>query len=134
VKKEFIALDTNIVIDVLNGEINTIQCLKNYQKIYLPITVCGELLFGAKNSAKHEENEEKFRQFLQSCFILNINSLVADTYAEVRKSLKDKGTPLPENDIWIAATCLVNDLPLATHDKHFEKVEGLRLITIEKNL
>ncbi|MDM8568615.1 PIN domain-containing protein [Thiotrichales bacterium HSG1] len=81
-----------------------------------------------EQSAKREVNEKKFRQFIDSCFILNINELVADEYAEVRKSLKEKGRPLPENDIWIAATCLVNDLPLATYDKHFKMIEGLKLV------
>jgi len=132
VKGELIALDTNVVIDVLNGKMEIIQFLRSYKKIYLPITVCGELLFGAKNSAQREANEKKFRQFLQSCCILNINELVADEYATVRKYLKDRGTPLPENDIWIAATCLVNALPLATYDKHFERIEGLQLIRIAK--
>ena len=39
-----------------------------------------------------------------------------------------KGHPLPENDIWIAATCLVNDLSLATLDRHFRAIDGLKLI------
>lgn len=125
-----IVLDTNIVIDVLNDKKIIVELLQDYQKIYLPITVCGELLFGAKNSTKREANERRFRQFIQSCFILNINELVADEYAEVRKILKDKGRPLPENDIWIAAICLVNDLPLLTHDKHFEMVEDLKLVKL----
>ena len=47
--KEKIALDTNIVIDIFNNKKNIITILNNYQTIYLPITVCGELLFGAKN-------------------------------------------------------------------------------------
>ena len=85
------------------------------------------MLFGAKNSAKHTKNEPRFRQFIQACQILNINELVAEDYAEIRKTLKDKGCPLPENDIWIAATCRVNNLPLVTHDKHFEILKNITL-------
>lgn len=44
------------------------------------------------------------------------------------KTLKDKGTPISENDIWIAATCIVYEIPLATNDKHFSNIEGLILI------
>ncbi len=88
VKNELVALDTNIVIDILNNKTVTIELLKDYRKVYLPITVCGELLFGAKNSARHQDNEQRFRQFIKSCFILNINELVAETYAETRKILK----------------------------------------------
>ncbi len=128
VKNSQVALDTNIVIDILNNKTVTIELLKDYREVYLPITVCGELLFGAKNSARCKDNEQRFRQFIKSCFILNINELVADAYAETRKMLKNKGHPLPENDIWIAATCLVNDLSLATLDRHFRAIDGLKLI------
>jgi len=128
VKNKKIALDTNIVIDVLNNKTTIIEALKNYPEIYWPITVCGELLFGAKNSARRKENEPRFRQFIQACLVLNINELVAEKYAEIRKILKDKGHPLPENDLWIAATCLVNNLPLATHDRHFEVIKELKLV------
>lgn len=127
-KTDQIALDTNIVIDVLNNRTAVIELLKKYQEIYLPVTVCGELLFGAKNSAKRQDNELRFREFFRRCIVLNINELVAEIYSETRKQLKDKGRPLPENDIWVAATCLVNDLPLATHDKHFEEIEKLTLV------
>jgi len=130
VKNEPTALDTNIVIDVLNNKKLIVESLQDYRKIYLPITVCGELLFGAKNSARHEANEQRFRQFIQACVVLNINELVAEEYAKIRKVLKDKGRPLPENDIWIAATCLANDLPLVTHDRHFEMIEGLKRVKL----
>ncbi|NTW31459.1 MAG: type II toxin-antitoxin system VapC family toxin [Bacteroidetes bacterium] len=42
--------------------------------------------------------------------------------------MKDKGNPIPENDIWIAATCIVYEISLATNDKHFNNIEGLKLI------
>jgi tRNA(fMet)-specific endonuclease VapC len=103
-----VALDTNIVIDIFNGKQEILALLNRYEAIYLPVTVFGELLFGAKNSAKHRENEQKCLNFIGSCNLLNINELVAEEYASTRKKLKDKGKPIPENDIWIAATCIVN--------------------------
>ncbi len=51
-----IALDTNIAISLLNGDEEIVQNIKSFDSIYLPITVCGELLFGAKNSAKSHAN------------------------------------------------------------------------------
>ena len=69
----------------------------------------------------------KYRGFISNCTILNINSAIAEKYASIRKGLKDKGTPIPENDIWIAATCIVYEIPLATNDKHFSNIEGLKL-------
>jgi len=128
--KDKIALDTNIAVEVLNNNGDIIQKLKKYQQIYLPATVCGELLFGAKNSGKKQENERKFQSFINACKILNINKLIAEEYAEIRKTLKDMGNPIPENDIWIAATCKVNQIPLASRDKHFEKIAFLDLLKI----
>lgn len=67
------------------------------------------------------------------------NSVVLDTniiievfkgnrhIANTLKKLLKKGTPIPENDIWIAATALQHQLPLYTHDKHFKEVEDLQL-------
>ena len=89
------------------------------------------MLFGAKNSAKSQINENKYKTFISYCRLLNINELVAEQYAITRKSLKDQGHPIPENDIWIAATCLVNNLLLATHDTDFNYVEGLLIIKLK---
>lgn len=71
------------------------------------------------------------KRSLSYCRLLNINELVAEQYAITRKSLKDQGHPIPENDIGIAATCLVNNLPLATYDTDFNHVEGLLIIKLE---
>ena len=125
---EKIALDTNIVIDIFNNKKNIITILNSYQTIYLPITVCGELLFGAKNSAKYQENEPKCHAFISNCNLLNINELIAEEYAKTRNELKKKGRPIPENDIWIAATCIVNNVPLLTFDSDFNHVNDLTII------
>lgn len=122
-----IVLDTNIVVDLLNGDKELIMRIRQYEMVFLPITVSGELLFGAKNSQKKEENLLKFRQFINSCEELNINNLVAETYSDIRLELKQKGKPIPENDIWIAAICIVNDLPLLTRDGHLKFIDELKL-------
>ncbi|MGH8474499.1 MAG: type II toxin-antitoxin system VapC family toxin [Methylococcales bacterium] len=131
---EKVALDTNIVIDVLNNQADIVAMLSRYQMIYLPVTVCGELLFGAKNSAKSRDNEIKCRGFMNGCRLLNINELIAEQYANTRKALKDKGKPIPENDIWIAATCIVNDIPLATKDADFKHIDDLILFDLNARL
>jgi len=126
-----IALDTNVVIGILNGESNILTLLSGYSSIYLPVTVYGELLFGAKNSAKHCENEQKYLSFIKHCNILNVDEPIAEQYAITRKSLKSKGRPIPENDIWIAATCIVNHIPLATFDSDFKCVDDLILVELK---
>jgi len=123
-----IALDTNIAVEVLNGNQDTIERLQKFDVLYLPITACGELLFGAKNSKKSKTNEKKLKAFIKSCKTLNSNILIAEEYANIRLELKEKGNPIPENDIWIAAICKVNNIPIATRDKHFKNIDGLKIV------
>lgn len=56
---------------------------------------------------------------------------IAERYGKIKARLAELGSMLPENDIWIAATCLVHELTLASRDAHFEAVEGLRLVRWE---
>lgn len=62
-----IALDTNIAIEVLNSNEFTIEILRQFDLIYLPIIVCGELLYGAKNSGKASYNLRRFESFIADC-------------------------------------------------------------------
>jgi tRNA(fMet)-specific endonuclease VapC len=120
-----IVLDTNTVIDLLKGTPKVVSELEKFDVFYLTTTICGELLFGAKNSGKKAENESKYRKFIEKCLILNIDFEISDEYSNIRLNLKKKGKPIPENDIWIAATCIVNNLALISRDTDFENVEGL---------
>ena len=125
-----LALDTNIAIRILNNDKVVIKKISLIPVLYLPVTVEGELLFGALNSGKSIKNLKAYREFISSCPVLNINSSVASEYAAIRKQLKVDGTPIPENDIWIAATCKIYQLPIATRDKHFDYVKGLQIIKL----
>lgn len=125
-----IALDTNIAIDLLNGKSEIIASITKFDLVCLPVTVCGELLFGAKNSGKSKANELKYKNFINTCLILETNSLVAEKYADIRFALKQKGRPIPENDIWIAAICAVNNIPLFTRDAHLGNVSELQVFQV----
>ena len=59
---------------------------------------------------------------------LAINERTAFHYAEIRFELKQKGTPIPANDLWIAALARQHDLPILSRDQHFDRVAGLRRI------
>lgn len=124
-----IAIDTNIAIALLNNQTNIYSTLKKYDIIYLPITVCGELLFGAKNSKLSIKNTKRYIEFIQTCEVLDTSLIVAQNYASLRTQLKQKGNPIPENDIWIAAICVTNNIPLFTLDKHFTYIDELKIIT-----
>lgn len=123
-----IALDTNVAIGLLNNQQHIYSIIEKYDVIHLPFIVCGELLFGANNSKLSIRNLKRYIQFIQSCSILDSNILVVENYAAIRLQLKQDGKPIPENDIWIAAVCVTNEIPLYALDKHFKLVKNIKLI------
>jgi tRNA(fMet)-specific endonuclease VapC len=120
-----LAVDTNAVIayraDIAGaaGIIDAAEC------IMLPLPVLGELLFGAAASGRPEENRKAVMAFAETCALLEPTTQTAEIYAATRATLKAQGTPIPENDVWIAALCLQWDLQLLTGDNHFRHVKKL---------
>ena len=125
-----VAMDTNAAIAALNGETGVINKLRNATQVFLPLPVIGELLFGALNSRHAQTNLQRIEQLIQASSILEMALETASLYARTRMSLKQKGHPLPENDIWIAASCLEHDIILLTNDAHFAWIEGLTVEAI----
>ncbi len=119
------AFDTNIIADVFRNKGESPQKVLDYTDIYLPLVVTGELLFGAYISANPAKTLQQVQDFINTAKVLFPQSDVAENYAQIRKHLKEKGTPIPENDIWIAATAHAFGLKLVTKDKHFAQIEFL---------
>jgi predicted nucleic acid-binding protein len=71
--------------------------------------------------------EEWLRATLRLLLVLRVSEAAADAYAEIRAELKAAGSPIPTNDLWIAALAREHGWPLATRDRHFAAVRGLRL-------
>lgn len=120
-----ILLDTNIVIELFKGNTYILSRLGNRQLVDIPHVVLGELLLGAYRSSNTPKHIAQIRDFMKRCNILSADVATADVYAQTKADLLKKGKPIPENDIWIAATALQHNLTLVTMDKHFQEVEGL---------
>jgi len=125
-----IAIDTNIAIELLNGNEVILKTLSHFDTIALPVTVCGELLFGAKNSRKAEINLPHYHAFIDSCEVLDVKIPTAWEYASIKLRLKETGRPIPENDIWIAAICQSYDMPFISRDGHFSYIPTLDLFSL----
>ena len=123
-------IDTNIAINILNNTGNTVRSIYSYDMVYLPIPVIGELRYGAYHSTKVSENLVKIDALEMRCTVIEIDSQVADIYGSIRAELAHAGSPVPENDIWIAACCLRLELPLISDDSHFDAVKSLRIIRL----
>jgi tRNA(fMet)-specific endonuclease VapC len=123
-----ISLDTNTVIRLFKNDPRIAEVLAANTTVCLPVPVIAELLFAARNSARQEANLKNYNEFIDSCTVLNITRETANHYSAVRLELKQKGRPIPENDLWIASICLEQNLPLATEDAHFENISRLKII------
>ena len=126
-----IALDTNAVIAYREGISEVCKLVDEADVIILPVPVIGELLYGALNSTKSKNNEKFVHKFVEYSMVMQIDESVAARYARVRFDLKQRGNPIPENDIWIAAACLDLEVPLLSRDDHFKLVPGLKVISWE---
>jgi tRNA(fMet)-specific endonuclease VapC len=120
-------LDTNIVIALLEGDDAVLSNLDQPPEVFIPAIVVGELFFGAPKSGRPSENSAKVERFVAHRSILSCDLHVAREYGLLRQSLLKKGRPLPENDIWIAATAKCHELVLVTRDRHFHEVDDLRM-------
>lgn len=123
-----IAVDTNAVIAYRAGVSEVCRRIKAAELVLVPAPVVGELLYGALNSRRIQENQEAVHRFLAHSVFIPTDENIAARYASVRYKLRKIGRPIPENDIWIAAACLEFDVPLLTRDAHLENVEGLQVI------
>lgn len=120
-------LDTNIVIALFQGEKIIFEKIDQSSELFLPSTVLGELYYGAFNSHKQEKNIERIDTFKSAVSVLYSDESTALFYGKIKKGLKDKGRPIPENDIWIAGIAQQYELTLVTRDRHFEYIEDLTI-------
>lgn len=95
--------------------------------LFVPVIALGELRFGALNSVRIEENLQSIEGFAAEANVLPCDEDTARFYGGIKDGLRRKGRPIPENDVWIAATVLRYDLPLVTRDSHFEHVAELQV-------
>ena len=122
-----IIADTNIYIDIMKGRKAIAQKLQSFSEAFLTPIVLAELYFGAYRSANPQKHLSKISIAIRDSKLLAINGATSELFVKIKLALFAKGKPIPENDIWIAASALQHDLPLFTSDKHFDEIEGLRL-------
>ena len=121
-------LDTNIIIAFFSNELTVIkQFEQELFNLLIPAISIGELYFGAYNSIKKEENLIIIEKFTFALTILEVDSLTAKIYGLIKSVLKQNGTPIPENDIWIEALASQHRLTLVTRDNHFRLIPNLTI-------
>ena len=105
-------LDTNIIIALLDGEESVLSNIDLAPEVFIPAVALGELFFGAAKSGRPAENTARVERFATGRAIVSADLEVAREYGRLKHSLKQKGRPLPENDVWIAAAAKCHGLVL----------------------
>lgn len=120
-----VLLDTNIVIGLFAKDQAVLARLSESARVFIPSIVLGELYFGAYKSAQPEGNVHRIEELVAASAVLVCDATTAAYYGRIKKALRDKGRPLPENDIWIAALAQQHGLIVVSRDQHFKEIESL---------
>jgi tRNA(fMet)-specific endonuclease VapC len=119
-----VALDTNRLTDLFQGDAELAERLGECDEVWVPLIVLAEIKAGFHGGSQQHRNELLLQSLLTkpTVGILLPERETAEHYARLFVQLKRAGTPIPDNDLWIAALVLQHDLTLITRDGHFQQV------------
>jgi tRNA(fMet)-specific endonuclease VapC len=119
-----ICLDTSAYGHFRRGDSNVVALVSGAREVGVPVVVLGELRSGFRLGIKAQRNELELLQFLAHPVvrILDVDDEAASCYADLVVDLRKAGTPLPTNDIWIAALAVREGATVITYDRHFEEI------------
>ena len=119
-------VDTNALSAIADEQPGIRDVLERAISVAIPVIVLGEYRFGISQSTRRSHYQKWLRENLPGFGILNITEETAEHYAGLRLEMKHAGTPIPSNDLWVAALCRQHSLPVLSRDRHFDSVHGLR--------
>lgn len=127
-----ICLDTSAYCHFKRNSPEAVEIIGSADWIGVPTIVIGELMTGFRLGNRCQANRDELDQYLGFPIVheLPANRQVADCYAELVVSLRMAGSPIPTNDVWIAATCICSGSLLLTYDAHFAKIQRLGSIIL----
>ena len=126
-----IVLDTDVVSRLLRGTLTEDLAARLIGlTVIVTFVTAGELFRGAAHARWGRRRLGALTSWLQEVPVLPADSAVARRWGEITGLALRAGRPLPANDAWIAACCLVHGLALATYNpRHFAEIEELQLVT-----
>jgi tRNA(fMet)-specific endonuclease VapC len=122
-----LALDTNRYTDLCRGHVSVVETVEFADEVWLPFIVLGELRAGFAVGSQGVRNEAVLRRFLlkSGVGVLYADEQTTHHYAAVFRQLRKQGSPIPTNDMWIAALVLQHSLVLFARDTHFDVLPQL---------
>ena len=119
-----LALDSNRYTDLCRGDLSVVEIVEHADEVWVPFIVLGELRAGFAMGSQGSRNEAVLRRFLlkPGVGVLYANEQTTHHYGAVYRQLRKQGTPIPTNDMWIAALILQHSLVLFARDTHFDSL------------
>jgi len=120
-------LDTSAYTGFRRGVPSVVEKISGSDAVLISPVMLGELMYGFRKGGKFEQNMRMLRRFLdhEAVEIAPLGEVTADRYSRIVMQLKKGGSPIPINDVWIAAQTMEHGAELLTYDRHFERVAGL---------
>ena len=122
-----LALDTNRYTDLCRGDQSVVKAIEHAEEAWLPFIVLGELRAGFAVGNQGSLNEATLRHFLlkPGIGVLYADEQTTHLYGALYRQLRKQGTPIPTNDMWVAALVLQHSLVLLARDAHFDAIPQL---------
>lgn len=121
-------LDSCAAIDILAGRKPVRLAVEGYDDALMSHIVLGELFVGCRRSQSPERGIAQLRAWLPTVSIIMPTPHTSEIYGVIEAELRKQGTPIPHNDVWIAALCIECGLPLVSTDVHFDRIAELQRI------
>jgi tRNA(fMet)-specific endonuclease VapC len=119
-----ICLDTSAYSLFQRGDRQAMKVIDQAEWVGIPAITLGELWFGFRLGARRDRNEASLRDFLANPVVevLDVDEDVGMQYADIVFDLRRAGSPIPTNDIWIAATAARAGAAILSADDHFTRI------------
>ena len=121
-------LDTNGLSAIADGDAALEPILRKATEVAIPVIVLGEYRYGIQQSRDRQRYEQWLTEAIRNYRVLEVDEETTIFYANLRSDLRRAGTPIPSNDVWIAALCRQHSLSLLSRDRHFDLVGGIERI------
>ena len=130
-----VLLDSNAYSRLMRGDEQAAAVVRGATDILMSAVVIGELLYGFRNGSRFDRNAADLRSFLDNTHasFVPVGPITADRYSRIAAALRAKGSPIPTNDVWIAAHAMETGADLVSADRYFEAVDGIAWLRLDNH-
>ena len=117
-------MDTSAYSHFMRNDKEVVNLMSRARDVAVPAVVLGELRTGFRRGRRADENEGHLQRFLANTAVrvLTVDDEASRRYAEIMSDLLTRGSPVPTNDVWIAAVASRDGYTVVTYDDHFLRI------------